>query len=118
MAHDPARACVPYPAVTVRCAGTGPLPGLNFAAKDVFDVAGYSTGGGNPLVLAMSGIKLVNAPAGQRLLDAGARFVAKTHTDECAFSMNGRSAHFGTSINRAVPDRIPGRAPRAARHRR
>jgi amidase len=108
LAHDPARAFVPYPAVPVPCAGTGPLSGLSFAAKDLFDVAGYPTGGGNPLVLAMSGIKGVNAPAVQRLLDAGARFVGKTHTDEFAFSMNGRNAHFGTPINGAAPDRIPG----------
>src|SRR5712691_6434001 len=26
----------------------GPLAGLTFAAKDIFDVAGYVTGGGNP----------------------------------------------------------------------
>ena len=56
----------------------------------------------------MSGTKAVNAPAVQRLLDAGARFIGKTHTDEFAFSMNGRNAHFGTPINGAAPDRIPG----------
>ena len=44
LAHDPARAFVPYPAVPVPCAGTGPLSGLSFAAKDLFDVAGYPTG--------------------------------------------------------------------------
>lgn len=108
LAHDPARAFVPYPAVPVPCAGTGPLSGLSFAVKDLFDVAGYPTGGGNPLVLAMSGIKGMNAPAVQRLLDAGARFIGKSHTDEFAFSMNGRNAHFGTPINGAAPDRIPG----------
>ena len=26
----------------------GPLSGLTFAAKDIFDVVGYVTGGGNP----------------------------------------------------------------------
>ena len=29
-------------------AAHGPLAGLTFAAKDIFDVAGYVTGGGNP----------------------------------------------------------------------
>jgi amidase len=29
-------------------AASGPLAGLTFAAKDIFDVAGYVTGGGNP----------------------------------------------------------------------
>jgi Asp-tRNA(Asn)/Glu-tRNA(Gln) amidotransferase A subunit family amidase len=44
----------------------------------------------------------------QRLLDAGAQFVGKAHTDELAFSMNGRNAHFGTPRNGGAPDRIPG----------
>jgi amidase len=106
--HDPARAFVPYPAVAVACASTGPLSGLTFAAKDLFDVAGYPTGGGNPLMLALSGIRGTTCPTVQALLDAGARFVGKTHTDELAFSMNGRNAHFGTPVNGAAPDRIPG----------
>ncbi|TDR89136.1 amidase [Enterovirga rhinocerotis] len=105
---DPARAFMPYPAVEVPGAASGPLAGLTFAAKDLFDVAGYPTGGGSPAVLARSGIKTQTAPAVQRLLDAGARFVGKTHTDEFAFSMNGKNAHFGTPVNGGAPDRIPG----------
>lgn len=105
---DPAHAFVPYPAVAVPHASSGPLSGLTFAVKDLFDVAGYPTGGGSPTLLAMSGIKSRTAPTVQRLLDAGARFVGKTHTDELAFSMNGKNAHFGTPRNGAAPDRIPG----------
>ena len=106
--HDPARAFMPYPPVEVPGAPSGPLAGLTFAAKDLFDVAGYPTGGGSPAMLALSGVKTTTAPAVQRLLDAGARFVGKTHTDEFAFSMNGKNAHFGTPLNGAAPDRIPG----------
>jgi amidase len=105
---DPARAFVPYPPAEVPHAASGPLAGLTFAAKDLFDVAGYPTGGGSPHILAMSGIKTRTAPTVQRLLDAGARFLGKTHTDELAFSMNGKNAHFGTPVNGAAPDRIPG----------
>jgi amidase len=108
LSDDPARAFVPYPAVAVPNAGDGPLAGLTFGAKDLFDVAGYPTGGGSPHILAMSGIKAATAPTVQRLLDAGARFVGKTHTDELAFSMNGKNAHFGTPVNGGAPDRIPG----------
>lgn len=106
--HDPARAFVPYPDAVVPHAATGPLCGLTFAAKDLFDVAGYPTGGGNPFVLALSGVKTTTAPTVQRLLEAGARFVGKTVTDEFAFSMNGNNAHFGQPINGAAPDRITG----------
>jgi amidase len=106
--HDTARAFVPYPEVAVPHASTGPLTGLSFAVKDLFDVAGYPTGGGQPLLLAMSGIKTKTAPTVSRLLDAGARMVGKTVTDELAFSMNGQNAHFGNPINGAAPDRISG----------
>ncbi|WP_455280733.1 amidase [Cupriavidus necator] len=108
LATNPARAFMPYPDVTVPNAANGPLQGLTFAVKDLFDVAGYPTGGGNPHVLARSGIKTATAPAVQRLLDAGAAFVAKTHTDELAFSMNGQNAHYGRPVNGAAPDRITG----------
>lgn len=106
--HDPARAFMPYPAAPVSQAGEGPLSGLTFAAKDLFDVAGYPTGCGSPHMLALSGIKTRTAPSVQRLLDAGARFIGKTITDELAFSMSGKNAHFGTPVNGGAPDRIPG----------
>lgn len=105
---DPACAFLPYPAVEVPHAETGPLSGLTLAVKDLYDVAGYPTGAGSPHILALSGIKTRTAPTVQRLLDAGARFVGKTHTDELAFSMAGKNAHFGTPVNGAAPDRIPG----------
>ena len=106
--HDTAKAFLPYPDAPVPHAATGPLTGLCFAAKDLFDVAGYPTGGGQPFVLAMSGIKTKTAPAVRQLLDAGARFVGKVVTDELAFSMNGNNAHFGAPINGAAPNRISG----------
>jgi amidase len=106
--NDTAHAFLPYPDAPLPHASTGPLTGLCFGVKDLFDVAGYPTGGGQPFVLAMSGIKTKTAPAVQQLLDAGARFVGKTVTDELAFSMNGNNAHFGAPINGAAPSRISG----------
>ncbi|MGV8916986.1 MAG: amidase [Pseudomonas sp.] len=105
---DSALAFMPYPAVDVPHAASGPLAGYTFAAKDLFDVAGYPTGGGNPHVLAMSGIKRKTAPTIQRLLDAGAKLIGKAHTNEMAFSMSGKNAHYGTPRNGAAYDRIPG----------
>ena len=108
LTSDPAHAFMPYPAVRVPHAEGGPLHGLTFAVKDLFDVAGYPTAGGCPLLLVLSGVKTSTALTVRRLLDAGARFVGKTHTDELAFSMNGKNAHFGTPVNGGAPDRIPG----------
>ncbi|MFD0461153.1 amidase [Microvirga aerilata] len=106
--RDPAHAFMPYPAVPVPHAPSGPLSGLSFAAKDLFDVAGYPTSAGSPHMLALSGIKTRTAPTVQRLLDAGASLAGKTITDELAFSMSGKNAHFGTPVNGGAPDRIPG----------
>ncbi|ATA23070.1 amidase [Brenneria goodwinii] len=106
--QDNAFAFMPYPPVAVEHAPHGPLAGFTFGVKDLFDVGGYPTGGGNPHVLAMSGIKPRTAPTVQRLLDAGAEFVGKTHTNELAFSMSGKNMHYGTPRNGAAPDRIPG----------
>jgi amidase len=98
---------IPYPDVPV-ASGEGVLTGLSFAVKDIFEVAGYPSGWGNPHALALSGIKLGTAPAVKALLDSGARFTGKTLTDELAFSMNGKNAHFGTPRNGSAPERIPG----------
>ena len=45
---DPVHAFVDYPDVPVPHAAAGPLAGLTFAVKDIYDVAGYLTGCGNP----------------------------------------------------------------------
>lgn len=105
---DPFRCFVPYPPAKVSHASSGALSGLTLAVKDLFDIKGYPTGAGSPTVLAQSGIKTRTAPVVKALLDTGARFVGKTHTDELAFSLNGKNAHFGAPVNPAAPDRITG----------
>ena len=108
LTDDPVHAFLPYPAVPVAHAGSGPLSGLTLAVKDIFDIAGYPTGCGQPHKLALSGIKTETAPVVQRLLQAGACFVGKTHTVELAFSLTGANTHFGTPLNPAAPLRLPG----------
>jgi amidase len=105
---DDYHAFVDYPDVPVENAAAGPLAGLTFAVKDIFDVAGYRTGCGNPEKTAESPPAERHAPAVAALLDAGARFIGKTHTAELAFSLDGRNAHFGTPANPAAPGRVPG----------
>ena len=105
---DTAHAFMPYPDAAVAHAAAGPLAGLTFAVKDLFDVAGSPTGGGQPMLLALSGIKGRTAPTVQRLLDAGAAFAGKKITDEPALSMNADNAHFGAPVNGAAPGRSAG----------
>ena len=63
----------------VRLAGApkGPLAGLTFAAKDLFDIAGHVTGGGNPDWLTLHAPAARTAPAVGKLVDAGATMVGK-----------------------------------------
>jgi amidase len=86
----------------------GPLSGLTFAAKDIFDVAGHVTGGGNPDWKATHPAAEKNAWIVQTLVDAGATMVGKTHTDELTRGILGENAHYGTPINTKARDRVPG----------
>jgi amidase len=89
-------------------AATGPLAGLTFAAKDLFDVAGHPTGGGNPDWARAHPVPRRHAWAVQRLLDAGATLVGKTVTDEVSLGILGENPFDGTPLNPAAPDRVPG----------
>ncbi len=96
--------------VVIRIDGVpgGPLDGLRFAAKDIYDVAGHTCCCGNPDWLDSHPPARRTAPAVTALLDAGATLVGKTLTDELAFSLNGENHHYGTPVNPAAPERIPG----------
>jgi amidase len=98
------------PGSTVRIAGApdGPLAGMTFAAKDLFDVAGHPTGGGNPDWARQYPIPTRHAWAVQRLLDAGATLIGKTITDEVSLGILGENAFDGTPLNPRAPDRVPG----------
>ena len=89
-------------------AASGPLSGLRFAAKDIFDVAGHVTGGGNPDWRATHEKAEHTAWAVQVLVDAGATMVGKTHTDELTRGLFGENAHYGTPTNPRAPGRVPG----------
>ena len=94
----------------IECAGSGqgPLAGYTFGAKDIYDIAGHRTGFGSPEWLATHAAATVTAAAVQRLLDAGAYMLGKTHTDELTYSLTGENAHYGTPINVNAPGRVPG----------
>ncbi|MDP6573817.1 MAG: amidase [Rhodospirillales bacterium] len=94
--------------VNVPGAPEGPLAGLTFGAKDLFDVAGFVTGAGSPEWLRTHGEAETTAPAVQALIDAGAELVGKTAVDELAFSITGVNPHYGTPVNPRCPDRLPG----------
>lgn len=99
---------VPGPPLRIAGASGGPLAGLTFAAKDLFDVAGHPTGGGNPDWARQHPIPTRHAWAVQRLLDAGLTLIGKTVTDEVSLGILGENAFDGTPLNPTAPDRVPG----------
>lgn len=105
---DPYNAFLDIPQVTVANSETGPLVGLRLAVKDIYDIAGNVTGCGNPQKAASALSAEKTARSVQVLLDAGARFVGKTQTDELAFSLMGQNAHYPYPINPAARDRVSG----------
>ncbi|MGI3778591.1 MAG: amidase [Janthinobacterium lividum] len=104
----PSDAFVPGPLVRVAGAAGGPLAGLGFAVKDLIDLAGVPTGGGNPDWPRFAPTPGRHAAVVQALLDAGASVVGKTVTDEVSLGILGENAHDGTPRNAAAPDRVPG----------
>ena len=86
----------------------GPLAGLTFASKDIFDVTGHVTGGGNPAWRSTHAPAETNAWVVQQLVDAGAELVGKTITDELTRGIFGENVHYGTPVNPRAPGRVPG----------
>jgi amidase len=86
----------------------GPLAGLTAVVKDMYDIIGARTGGGNPEWLAAQKPATVHAAAVGNILDAGATIVGKTVCDEFFYSVTGENAHYGTPLNVRAPGRVPG----------
>ena len=108
VANDRLGAFCRHTHVEMKGASHGPLLGLKFAVKDIYDVAAHRTGFGNPDWLRTHGPAAQTAPVVQRLLDAGADLVGKTHTDELTWSFTGENAHYGAPVNVNAPGRITG----------
>jgi amidase len=101
-------AFVPGPRVHIEGTPGGALSGLTFAAKDLFDVAGFPTGGGNHDWARWNPLPTKHAWAVQTLLDSGATLIGKTITDEVSLGILGENAFDGTPLNSKAPDRVPG----------
>jgi amidase len=96
------------PPLRIPGASSGPLARLTFAAKDLFDVAGHPTGGGNPDWARERPLPTRHAWAVERLLGAGATLIGKTVTDEVSLGILGENPFDGTALNPKAPDRVPG----------
>ncbi len=106
--QHPETGFLPGPRLTLPGAPAGPLAGLSFAAKDLFDVAGTPTGGGNPDWGRTHPVPQAHAGAVERLLAAGASLAGKTITCEISLGILGFNQFFGTPPNPAAPGCLPG----------
>jgi AtzE family amidohydrolase len=85
----------------------GPLAGVPFAVKNLFDIQGLTT-------LAGAKLNQAHPPAAQdataiaRLEQAGAVLVGALNMDEYAYGFVTINAHFGTTPNPHDPDRMAG----------
>ncbi len=88
-------------------AGDGPLKGVRFAVKDLFDIEGFATTAGAKM-------RIDAAPANRdaevvaRLKAAGARLVGTLNMDEYAYGFATINAHFGTTKNPYDLERLAG----------
>lgn len=87
---------------------SAPLSGLRLAVKDLFDIKEMITGAGNPDWREGRAPAARTAPTVEALIAAGAELWGKTQTDELAYSLNGVNVHYGTPVNPAQPERLPG----------
>jgi aspartyl-tRNA(Asn)/glutamyl-tRNA(Gln) amidotransferase subunit A len=85
---------------------SGPLAGRALAVKDRFDTVGVRTTYGSQIYAEH--VPERNAVTVQRLLDAGAVLVGKTHLPEFAWSVLGQSPWYGTCHNPARPGKTTG----------
>ena len=89
-------------------APAGPLAGLTAAIKDMYDIKGTKSGGGNPDWLTHAQPATRNASVIHKLLDAGAAIIGKTISEEFFFSLTGANVHYGIPVNPRAPGRVPG----------
>lgn len=106
--QDTVGAFIPGPRIECPPQGRGPLSGLTFAAKDLFDVAGADTTFGNPDWAATHPPVITSAPIVTMLSQAGAFLRGKTRTHELAYGLTGENVWHGTPINPRAPGRFPG----------
>ena len=88
-------------------ADAGPLAGVPFAVKNLFDVEGLTTLAGSR-IFAERPAATRDATAVAALRRAGAVLVGALNMDEYAFGFTTENAHYGPTRNPHDPSRVPG----------
>jgi aspartyl-tRNA(Asn)/glutamyl-tRNA(Gln) amidotransferase subunit A len=84
----------------------GPLQGIPYALKDLFDTAGIRTTGGAKIFADR--VPAADCTVYEKLREAGAVLMGKTGLHELAYGITNNNPHFGPVRNPHDPSRIPG----------
>jgi aspartyl-tRNA(Asn)/glutamyl-tRNA(Gln) amidotransferase subunit A len=84
----------------------GPLQGIPYALKDLFDTAGIRTTGGSKIFAGR--VPTADCTVYEKLREAGAVLMGKTGLHELAYGITNNNPHFGAVRNPHDPTRIPG----------
>jgi AtzE family amidohydrolase len=88
-------------------ADAGPLAGVPFGVKDLFDVEGIVTLAGSK-ILASNPPAFADATLVRRMRQAGGILVGCQNMDEFAYGFTTENAHYGTTHNPHDPARVAG----------
>lgn len=89
-------------------ARTGPLGGVPYFLKDLFDVAGQPTLAGSTFLPEVRPAPAQDSTVVRHLHAAGAVLAGKTHLHEFAYGLTGENAHYGDCEQLRFPGRTTG----------
>ncbi|MES2693586.1 MAG: amidase [Verrucomicrobiota bacterium] len=89
-------------------ATAGPLSGVPWLAKDLFDVAGWPTFAGSTFLPELRGMPSTDSNAVTALHRSGAVLAGKTHLHEFAYGITGENPNYGDCEHPHFPGRTTG----------
>lgn len=98
----------PDPVAAWKNAAAGPLHGVPFLVKDLYDVADVPTRAGSIFLERERPVPTVDSALVRRFRELGAVPVAKTHLNEFAYGATGENPHHGDCFQVPHPDRLTG----------
>ena len=94
--------------IVCKAAARGPLHGVPFLVKDLFDVAGVPTRAGSTFLESERPVPAIDSALVRRFRELGAVPVAKTQLNEFAYGATGENSHSGDCFQLFHPDRLTG----------
>ncbi|MFO7723942.1 MAG: amidase family protein [Oceanipulchritudo sp.] len=107
-ALDPNSPAIAWLPGTAKAASPGPLAGMDFLVKDVFDVAGWPTTASSTFLGDLRPPPAEDAAMVSSLGCLGAVCRGKTHLNEFAYGLSGENPHFGDCPHPEDGERLSG----------